>query len=178
MRSMTKASMGPVVGSSLSPSCSFRASRNVGPVGSGWKLGGGVPFIPLNTGAHSRDKLYFPVRPVRLRTGRSSTAPLKLTNRQDACDFLNGHTSCADSHPPRQLHPDDACAGTRKLRRRSRRRRRVRLRARSIVRALDDPQIPEPKNPVPPKEGATQLGFQITEDPGLNSLLRSFWRGS
>jgi hypothetical protein len=49
MRSMTRTSTGPVCGSSLSPSWSFRASKNVGPDGSGRKLASGGRAAGVNS---------------------------------------------------------------------------------------------------------------------------------
>src|ERR1700730_6353779 len=59
----------PLVDFSLSPSCSCNASRNVGPVSSGWEPSG---WAESGTSDHSRLKSNVPVRPVRSNTGRST----------------------------------------------------------------------------------------------------------
>ena len=68
MWSMTRTSTGPLVDSSLSPSCSFKAAVNVGSVSS---LGG---VVPGSLGVHSILKLNVPLRPVRSNTGRFTPA--------------------------------------------------------------------------------------------------------
>ncbi len=52
-----------------SPSCSFSASWNDGPVGSDWKFGSGSRD-PLSWGVHSMEKSNVPVSAVRSSTGR------------------------------------------------------------------------------------------------------------
>src|SRR5580692_972350 len=64
-------STGPFCGSSLSPSCSFKASMNVGPDSSGWKFAPGGKG-PLNVGVNSITKSNLPVSPVLSSTGRST----------------------------------------------------------------------------------------------------------